>query len=357
MGYFVGLDVSLKSTAICVLDGDGAVVWRGSADTDPAMILDALERWLGKIVRLGLETGSITPWLARELRARGLPVVVMDAGRAADALKARPVKTDRADARALAEMLQTGWYTEVFVKSEDSHRIKALLSARDQLVRNKRSFFGQIRGMPRPFGIRLGGRMGTSKFDAAARAAVRHDDLLYLSVNALLEALAAIAAQIAALDKAVKRLSERSSACWRLMSVPGVGPITALAFEAAIEDPARFRRSRDVGAYLGLTPRRYQSGARDVTGAISKRGDAMARHRLYEAANRLLTTWSGRSALKSWGLKSWGLKSWGLKSWGLKLIKRVGPKRARVAVARKLACLLLRLWKDASHYQEEMRMA
>jgi len=171
-------------------------------------------------------------------------------------------------------------------------------------VRNKRRFFGQIRGMLRPFGIRLGGRMGTSKFDEAARAAVRHDDLLYLSVNALLE---------------------------------------ALAFEAAIEDPARFRRSRDVGAYLGLTPRRYQSGERDVTGAISKQGDAMARHRLYEAANCLLTTWGGRSALKSWGVR---------------LLKRVGPKRARVAVARKLACLLLRLWKDGSHYREgEMRMA
>ncbi len=342
MEYYVGLDVSLKQTAICVVDGDCGVVWQGCADTHPEMILSALDRWVGKIARLGLETGSITPWLARALKARGLPVIVMDARRASDAMKARPVKTDRADARALAEMLQAGWYWEVYLKSEESHRRKALLSARDQLVRNKRSFFGQIRGMLRPFGIRLGGRMGTSKFDRAARTATRHDEVLYLSVNALLEALAAIESQIAVLDKAVRRLCDRSEACWRLMTVPGVGPVTALAFEAAIEDPARFRRSRNVGAYLGLTPRRYQSGDRDVSGGISKQGDAMARHRLYEAANCILTTWGGRSALKSWGIK---------------LVKRVGAKKARVAVARKLACLLLRLWKDNAPYEGDVRTA
>ncbi len=150
MAYYVGLDVSLKQTAICVVDGDCGVVWRGCADTHPEMILSALDRWVGKIARLGLETGSITPWLARALKARGLPVVVMDARRASDALKARPVKTDRADARALAEMLQSGWYWEVYLTSEESHRRKALLSARDQLVRNKRTFFGQIRGHAAP---------------------------------------------------------------------------------------------------------------------------------------------------------------------------------------------------------------
>ena len=191
MEYYVGLDVSLKQTAICVVDGDCGVVWRGCADTHPEMILSALDRWVGKIARLGLETGSITPWLACALKARGLPVIVMDARRASDAMKARPVKTDRADARALAEMLQAGWYWEVYLKSEESHRRKALLSARDQLVRNKRSFFGQIRGILRPFGIRLGGRMGTSKFDQAARAAIprvsQHHRALVLHPNYPLE--------------------------------------------------------------------------------------------------------------------------------------------------------------------------
>lgn len=338
MGVYVGLDVSLERTEVCVVDGDGKTLWRGVADTHPELIAVALARWCGRIELVGLETGSTTPWLARGLVAQGLPVVVMDARRAADALKARPVKTDRADAQALAEMLRTGWYTEVFVKSEESHRIKALLLSRDQLVRMKRQVYGQIRGVLRPFGIRLPARAGTARFDAAARAAVREDDVLYACIHSLLEALGAVEAQIAALDKRVRALVQRSRTCWHLTSVPGVGPITALAFVAVIEDPDRFRRSRDVGAYLGLTPRRYQSGERDVMGGISRQGDAMARHFLYEAANCLLTRWGGRSALKSWGLG---------------LAKRVGPKKARVAVARKLACLLLRLWKAGDHFRED----
>lgn len=337
MGVYAGLDVSLKRTEICVVDGDGKTLWRGVADTHPELIAVALARWGERIELVGLETGSTTPWLARGLLAQGLPLVVMDARRAADALKARPVKTDRADAQALAEMLRTGWYTEVFVKSEESHRIKALLLSRDQLVKMKRQVYGQIRGVLRPFGIRLPARAGTARFDAAARAAVREDDVLYACIHSLLEALGAVEAQIAALDKRVRALVQRSKACWHLTSVPGVGPITALAFVAAIEDPDRFRRSRDVGAYLGLTPRRYQSGERDVMGGISRQGDAMARHCLYEAANCLLTTWGGRSALKSWGLG---------------LAKRIGPKKARVAVARKLAGLLLRLWKAGDHFRE-----
>ena len=343
MEVYVGLDVSLKRTEVCVVDGDGRMLWRGVADTHPEMIAAALERWRERIVRVGLETGSTTPWLARGLVALELPVVVMDARRAAEALKARPVKTDRADARALAEMLRTGWFTEVFVKSEESHRIKALLLSRDRLVRVKRQIYGQIRGVLRPFGIRLPARAGTARFDAAARAAVREDDILYACIHSLLETLGAVEAQIAALDKRVRALVQRSKACWHLTSVPGVGPITALAFAAAVENPERFRRVRDVGAYLGLTPRRYQSGDRDVTGGISRQGDAMARHYLYEAANCLLTTWSGRSALKSWGLG---------------LARRIGAKKARVAVARKLACLLLRLWKSGDHYREDaMKMA
>lgn len=345
MGYYVGLDVSLKTTAICVVGDDGKIAWQGSSDTHPEMIAETVQSWSGKIERLGLETGSTTPWLARSLKALGLPVVVMDARRAADAMKARPVKacpgldpgTDKADAKALADMLRVGWYSEVFVKSEDSHRMKALLSARDQLVRNKRTFFGQIRGLLRPFGIRVPSRQGTKKFDAAVREVTCQDDILYACVNALLEALASIEMQIAVLDKRVKAMVQASKACWHLTSVPCIGPITALAFAATIEDPERFSRSRDVGAYLGLTPKRYQSGEKDVAGSISKQGDVMARHYLYEAANCLLTTWSGQSPLKSWGLA---------------LIRRVGPKKARVAVARKLACLLLRLWKDGTHYSE-----
>lgn len=192
MGYCVGLDVSLKRTAICVPDDDGGSAWRGWADTHPEMIAAALDRWRPGIEKVGLETGSTTPWLARGLSNLDLPVVVMDARRAAAAMKTRPTKTDRTDARAHAEMLRSGWFGPVFVKSENSHRIKALLSAREQLVKNKRTLLGQIQGILRPFAIKLPGRQGTNSFDEAARAASRHDDVLYACVSALLEALAAI---------------------------------------------------------------------------------------------------------------------------------------------------------------------
>ncbi len=232
-------------------------------------------------------------------------------------------------------MLRTGWYRAVHVKSEDSHRLKALLGAREQLVRAKRALGNQVRGLLRPFGIKLPSRQGTKKFAAAAHQAVRHDNMLCASVTALMEALAAIEAQIARLDEQLKELARRSPVCWRLMSVPGVGPIVALAFMAAIEDVGRFARMRSIGVYLGLTPKRYQSGETDVVLGISRQGDAMARHYLYEAANVLLTTVRRPCALKSWGLK---------------LMKRRGAKRARVAVARRLAALLGRIWKDQTHF-------
>jgi Transposase IS116/IS110/IS902 family len=171
-------------------------------------------------------------------------------------------------------MLRTGWYRAVYVKSEDSHRLKAMLGARDQLVRAKRALGNQVRGLLRPFGIRLPSRQGTKKFAEAAHQAVWRDNMLHASVTALLEALAAIEGQIARLDEQLKELARRSPVCWRLMSVPGVGPIVALPFMAAIEDINRFRRMRSVGAYLGLTTRRYQSGERDVVLGISRQGDA-----------------------------------------------------------------------------------
>lgn len=335
MGYYVGLDVSLKATRICVVDETGRAVWEGVADTHPEMIADRLARFSGELVLVGLETGSITPWLYRSLKGLGLPVVCMDARRAADAVKARSVKTDKADARALAEMLQTGWYGEVHVKSEDSHRHRALLGARAQLVTNKRMLCGQIRGLLRPFGITVKARMGCKRFDETARACCAHDELLYVCISALLEALGAIESQVAALDKKVREIVRTSKPCWHLMSVPGVGPVTALSFMATIEDPRRFGRSRDVGAYLGLTPRRYQSGERDVSGGISRQGDAMTRHYLYEAANCLLTTVRASSPLKSWGLR---------------LMKRAGAKKARTALARKMAVLLCRIWKEETHF-------
>jgi transposase len=170
----------------------------------------------------------------------------------------------------------------------------------------------------------------------AAHEATQNEALMHVSITALLEALVSIDAQIGKLDDELKEFARRDEVCWRLMSVPGVGPVTALAFRAAIEDPHRFRRTRDIGAYLGLTEKRYQSGDTDIRMGISRQGDGQARHYLYEAANVLLTTVKKRFALRSWGVK---------------LMKKVGPKRARVAVARKLAVMLGRIWKDGTHFE------
>lgn len=192
MTMFAGLDVGFKRTAVCVVDRAGRSVWRGVVDTHPEAIAAALRRWRNELEKVGLETGSMSPWLARGLGALGFPVVCMDARRAADAVKSRRVKSDKADAFALAEMLRTGWYSAVHVKSEESHRLKALLGARDQLVRAKRALGNQVRGLLRPFGIRLPSRQGTKKFADAAYQAVAHDAMLCASVTALMEALAAI---------------------------------------------------------------------------------------------------------------------------------------------------------------------
>jgi transposase len=336
MAMYAGLDVGGKRTAVCVVDESGKIIWRGMVDTHPEFIDAALKRFHGQLAKVGLETGPFTPHLFRSLAALGHPMVCMDARRAADAIKSRRIKSDKADAWALAEMLRTGWFTDVHVKSEDTHRLKMLLGARDQLIKVKRSLGNQVRGLLRPFGVKLPSRVGAKLFAEAAFQATHQDPLMSASVAALLEALASIESQIARLDDELDRLARRNEVAWRLMSVPGVGRVTALAFIAAIENADRFHRTRDIGAYLGLTERRYQSADTDIRMGISKQGDAMARHYLYEAANVLLTTVK---------------KSFALRNWGIRLMKKIGPKRARVAVARKLAVLLGRIWKDGSHFE------
>ena len=235
------------------------------------MLAAALKRFDGKLAKVGLESGPFTPHLFRSLAAMGYPMVCMDARRAADAIKSRRIKSAKADAFALAEMLRAGWFSPVHVKSIDSHKIKTLLGARDQLVKVKRALGNQVRGLLRPFGIRLPSRVGAKKFAEAAYQATRNDPLMHASINALLEALASIDAQVAKLDDGLKELARRNEIAWRLMSVPGIGSVTALAFIAAIENVERFRRTRDIGAYLGLTERRYQSADTDVKWASPNR--------------------------------------------------------------------------------------
>jgi transposase len=334
MEYYVGLDVSLKQTSICVVNQTGSVVREGVVDSDPEAIAAFLRAKAPGAVRIGLETGPTATWLWTELKRLGLPVICIDARHAKAVLKMQINKSDRNDAVGIARIMQTGWFKEVRVKDLDSHAIRALLASRALLVKIKRDLENQVRGLLKNLGLVIG-RAKFNVFAVRAEELIEGRPELVAAVRPLLDARQAIEQQVDDLDRKVQKLARHNAQVRRFMSVPGVGPITALCFKATIDDPARFKRSRSVGAYVGLTTRRHASGELDWSGRISKCGDAMLRMYLFEAAGVLLTRVPKWSALKAWGTR---------------LIKRNGLRKAKVAVARKLAVILHRMWIDGTEF-------
>jgi transposase len=335
MPHFVGLDVSQKTTAICVVDGEGSKVWRGTCSTEPDQIQETVWHRAGPTAKLGVETGAMTPWLVHELRARKLDVVCLDARHARAALKMQINKTDQNDAEGLAQIVRTGWYRSVHVKSLDAHRARALLGARAQLVGMATRLSNHIRGILKTFGLLPGGVRGV-RFDSRVEAhLVERPDLAPI-IGPMLATWRQLREQIKAFDKAVRAIVRASSECRLLMSVPGIGPLTVLAYVSTVEDPARFRRSRSVGAHLGLTPRQYQSGEVDRSGRISRCGDVLARTLMYEAAVVILTRVKRPSPLKDWALA---------------IARKSGPGKARVALARKLAVILHSIWRSGEPFR------
>jgi transposase len=335
MEHYVGLDVSLKMTAICIVDRTGKIEREGVVASDPEAIAKFVKMHAPHVVRIGLETGATSTWLWTELNKMGLPVTCIDARHAKAVLKMQINKSDRNDAVGIARIMQCGWYKEVRVKDLDSHAIKALLVSRALLVKIKRDMENQIRGLLKNLGLVIG-RAKMNVFAARAAELAEARPELAAAVEPLLKARDAVERQVADLDRKVLRLARNNAQVRRFMTAPGVGPITALCFLATIDDPARFKRSRSVGAYAGLTTRRYASGEIDWTGRISKCGDKMLRSYLYEAANALLTRVAKWSALKAWGVR---------------LAKRSGLRKAKVAVARKLAVILHRMWIDGTEFK------
>jgi transposase len=334
MDHYVGLDVSLKQTSICVVSGTGSVVREGVVDSDPDAIAGFVRSKAPGAIRIGLETGPTTTWLWTELKRLGLPVICIDARHAKAVLKMQINKSDRNDAAGIARIMQTGWFKEVRVKDLDSHMVKALLVSQALLVKIKRDLENQIRGLLKNLGLVI----GPAKFNVfAARAEELIEDRpeLIAVVGPLLKARKAIEQQTDDLNRKVLKLARYDVQVRRFMTVPGIGPITALCFKATIDDPTRFKRSRSVGAYVGLTTRRHASGEIDWTGRISKCGDAMLRSYLFEAAGVLLTR-----------VPKWSV----LKAWGMRLAKRNGLRKAKVAVARKLAVILHRIWIDGTEF-------
>lgn len=335
MTYFAGLDVSLEETAICVIDEAGRIVKEARAASDPLTVADALRKLDLPLERVGLEACSLAAWLHDGLREAGFPAICIETRRANAAMKTMPNKTDRNDARALAQIMRTGWYRQVHVKSRQSRLWRSLLVARRTVLNEMRSIENVARAILREGGIKLG-TPSRAAFAGRVRELAGDDRDVLPLVEPLLAILATMLEQLAHLTKRVLDIAREEEVCRRLMSVPGVGPITALAFRSTIDRPERFRRSRDVGAHLGLTPARYQSGETDIQGRVSRCGDELARTALYEAAHTLLV----RS-------RKWS----SLRAWGMQIAKRRGLARARVAVARKLAVILHRMWSDATAFR------
>jgi transposase len=335
MELYVGMDVSLKETSICVVNGHGEVMSEGTVTSNPEAIARFLADKACNAVRIGLESGPTSTWLWHALRAFGLPVICIDARHAKAALSMQINKSDRNDAVGIGRIMQAGWYREVQVKRLSCHAVRAVLNSRALLVKMKRDLENQIRGLLKNFGLVIGKAGGTT-FAVQVKEYVVGTGLLHRAVSPLLEIREHVVVEIAAFDREALRLARNDVNIRRLMTIPGIGPISALSFAAAIDEPARFKRSRSVGAYIGLTPRRYASGEIDRTGHISKCGDTMLRSYLFEAAGVLLTR----------------VARWcGLKAWGIRLAKRIGFNKARVAVARKLAVIMHRMWTDRTDFQ------
>jgi transposase len=338
MEYYIGLDVSQRQTAICIVDGKGARVKEGKALTEPsdiyAWIIKHVDRKL--IMKVGLEAGAMSAWLYTELSKLGLPMLCMEAFQAAEFLRAQRNKTDKNDARGLAQMVRMGgdFIRPVIIRSQSSQEARTLLTMRQFLVGQKVGIENNIAGTLKQFGlITPRGNASTKTFRERVLASLDRADergiLVREAVMPSLDLYDTLCRQLAVLTKKVETMAKADRVCRLLMTAPGVGPIVALSFVTAIDNPKRFADPEDIGAYFGLTPRQYQSGETDIRGRASRRGDMMTRCHLVMAATTLLTH----------------TKKWcALKAWGMKISKRHGFFKARVAVARKLAIILCKMW-------------
>ena len=341
MEHYAGIDVSLEQSSVCVVDATGRIVREAKVASEP----EALVGWfhgLGlEVTRVGLEAGPLSQWLYVAMRDAGLPVELLETRHVRDAFKAMPVKTDRKDARGIAQLMRLGWFRPVHCKSLPAQETRALLTARKLLQSKHHDAEMSLRGVLRGFGLKVGQTTARS-FAARIRELVSGHPTLTTVAEALLAAREVLGEQLRKLEKRLRDQAREDERTRLLMTTPGVGVIVALTFVAAIDDPGRFRSSKAVGAHFGLTPKKYQSGETDVTGRISKVGDAGVRTALYEAANVILTR---------------PVRGSGLKSWAARLALRAGMRKAKVALARKLAVVLHRMLADGKPFAAERAAA
>jgi transposase len=334
MEQYAGIDVSLEASHVCVVDAQGKILTEAKVASEP----EALIAWFAAhgtpMARIGLEAGPLSQWLFAGMKAAGLAVELLETRHVRAAFKTMPVKTDRKDARGIAQLMRLGWFRPVHCKSLPAQEVRALLTTRKLLQAKRHDVEMSLRGVLRGFGLKVGPTTPKT-FAGRVRDLVAHHDTLQTIADALLSARTVLEQEFKAIEKRLSGLARANGPTRRLMTTPGVGAIVALTFVSAIDDPARFRSSRMVGAHFGLTPRKHQSGETDVTGRISRIGDHGVRVALYEAANVILTR---------------AVKGSDLKSWALGVAKRAGMKKAKVALARKLAVVLHRMLADGTTF-------
>jgi transposase len=335
MDHFAGLDVSVKETSICIVDDAGKIVREVKVASEPEALLAVLKNLAYHFKRIGLEAGPLSQWLFSALAEAGLPVICVETRHMQAVLKAQINKTDRNDARGIAQMMRAGLYRPVHVKTLRSQKLRMLLTHRKLLQSKAIAIENDLRATLRNFGLKVG-MVGTVKFEIRIKELVENLPDVAVLVEPLLIVRRVLREQVGILHRRLLAVVRDDDVCRRLMTVPGVGPVVALTYRATVDVPARFRHSKVVGAAFGLTPSRYQSGESDRTGRISRCGDDMMRMMLYEAAQTMLMC----TAKWSW-----------LKAWAMKIARHRGMKKAIVALARRLAVIMHRIWVDGTEFR------
>ena len=333
MTYYAGIDVSLEYSSVCVVDGAGKIIREQRIASEPEALIAWFRGLDFELERIGLEAGPLSQWLYAAMRTAGLGVELLETRHVRDAFRAMPVKNDRNDARGIAQLMRLGWFRPVHCKSLAAQEMRALLTARKLVQSKLLDVQMSLRGLLRGFGLKVGPTT-PSRFATRIRELVEGNATLEVIAAALLVVHETLRRELAGFEKRVRSIARSDGRVRLLMSTPGVGAIVALTYVAAIDDPARFKSSKGVGAHFGLTPKKYQSGETDITGRISKIGDEGVRTALYEAGHIILTRpLKGCTALKSWAMR---------------LAKRAGMKKAKVALARKLAVIMHRMLVDGT---------
>lgn len=325
MRNYVGLDVSLKTTSICILDEKGKRLHEGEVDSTPEAVNDFLKKTKLEIEQIGLESGNLTHYLKKGLLKMEYRVVVMESRKMAAILATIINKTDKNDARGIAEALRVGHFQECVHRSDEAVEIRTLLHMRQTAIEEKTHIINSLRGHLKVYGIKFSKKAGKRFRKMVEEAVVNLSPRIQRVVQSLLNILDTLNKEIQSLSKEVESVASSNEDVQLLQTIDGVGPITALAFKTEVDDPKRFKNSKDVAAYIGLTPSQYSSGETHRQGGISKKGSKRTRYLLVEAASALLTR-----------CKVWSK----LKAWGMKLKKKKGTRKATVAIARKLAVIM-----------------